>query len=75
MGRSVYSHNGGAYIILDQKPIHHFCKTFDDEPNMEYVQMYMKWCEADHVLRNQTHFLFCETIMDAEVLEDDLDIV
>jgi len=72
MRRSVYSHNGEAYIIIDQKLIHHFCKTFEDEPNMKYVQMYMEWCKADHVLRNQSHFLFCETITDAEVLEDNL---
>jgi len=37
----------------------------DEEPNMEMVQVYMKWRGADHVLRTQTHFLFCETIQDA----------
>ena len=75
MRRPVYSHNGEAYIILDQKPIHYFEKSFEDEPDMKYVQLYMQWCKADHVLRNQTHFLFCETIQDAELLENNLDIV
>ena len=36
---------------------------------MKYVNLYMKWCGADHVLRNQTHFLFCETIEETEFKE------
>ena len=64
-GSQVYQHNDSKYIILDQRPIHVFAKTMDDEPNMEMVQVYMKWRGADHVLRTQTHFLFCETIQDA----------
>jgi len=75
MRRPVYSHNGESYIILDQKPIHHFAKTYEDQPDMKYVHMYMQWCGADHALRNQTHFLFCETIPDAELLDETLDIV
>ena len=67
--KQVYNHNGESYIILDQRPINHFSKSFGNQPNMEYVQMYMKWCKADHVLRNQTHFLFCETIQNAEIIE------
>ena len=62
----VYKHNGESYIILDQVPTHHFSKTFQD---MKYVNLYMKWCGADHVLRNQTHFLFCETIEETEFKE------
>jgi hypothetical protein len=58
--------------VLQEKAIHHFAKTMDDpNPNMEYVQMYMKWLGADHVLKTQTHFLFCETIpdIDFEIVE------
>jgi hypothetical protein len=64
-GSRVFQHNDSKYIILDQRPIHVFAKTMDEEPNMEMVQVYMKWRGADHVLRTQTHFLFCETIQDA----------
>jgi hypothetical protein len=64
-GSQVYQHNDAKYIILDQRPIFVFTKTMDEEPNMEMVQVYMKWRGADHVLRTQTHFLFCETIQDA----------
>ena len=64
-GSQVYQHNDAKYIILDQRPVFAFAKTMDEEPNMEMVQVYMKWRGADHVLRTQTHFLFCETIQDA----------
>jgi hypothetical protein len=64
--RSIYKHNDTAYVIISQKPIYHFARTFDDPPNMEIVQQYMLAVRADHVLRTQTHFLFCETIPDID---------
>jgi hypothetical protein len=64
--RQIYRHGDGAYIILDQKPITHFAKKLGEAPDMEYVQMYMQWRECDHVLRSNTHFMFCETIQDAQ---------
>jgi hypothetical protein len=65
--KSVYIHNDIAYIIIQQKLIQYFAKTLDDTyPNMEYVNIYMKWLGADHVLRTPTHFLFCETIPDVD---------
>ena len=71
--KSVYKHGDAAYHVVAQKPVHHFAKTFGEQPNMEYVQMYMKWLKCDHVLNNQTHFMFCETIHDAEIVEDEND--
>ena len=68
----VYKHGDAAYHIVSQKPIQHFSKSFSEQPNMEYVQMYMKWLKCDHVLNNQTHFMFCETIHDAEIVDDDI---
>jgi len=69
---SVYRHGDNAYIIKDQKLINHFAKRLDEEPNMEYVQLYMQSLGCDHVLRNETHFMFCETIQDAEIDEIEL---
>jgi len=68
-GSQVYKHGDHAYIILAQKAIFTFAKTFDAEPDMELVQQYMKWYGADHVLRSQTHFMFCETIPEVEFEE------
>ena len=69
--KPVYKHGDAAYVVLDQKLISHFAARLDEQPNMEYVQLYMQWRECDHVLRSDTHFMFCETIKDAEYVEMD----
>jgi len=69
--KPVYKHGDAAYVVLDQKSISHFAARLDEQPNMEYVQLYMQWRECDHVLRSDTHFMFCETIKDAEYVEMD----
>jgi len=67
----LYYHNNEAYQVKRGVLIHHFAPTLDDQPNMEYVQMYRDWVGADHVLRTATHFLFCETVptVDFETIE------
>ena len=40
-----------------------------DQINMDLVQAYRDWLGCDHVLRSQTHFMFCQTIQEAEALE------
>lgn len=59
-------HNGIAYKVLRAKAISHFAPKLDEQPNMEYVQLFRDWVGADHVLRTPTHFLFCETIQEAD---------
>ncbi len=36
---------------------------------MDIVKEFRDYIGADHVLQNQSHFLFCETIQDAEIIE------
>tara|TARA_R110000772_G_scaffold7215_1_gene24709 strand:- start:676 stop:897 length:222 start_codon:yes stop_codon:yes gene_type:complete len=40
-----------------------------DQINMDLVQAYRDWLGCDHVLRSQTHFMFCQTIQEAEIVE------
>ena len=40
-----------------------------DQINMDLVQAYRDWLGCDHVLRSQTHFMFCQTIQEAEIIE------
>lgn len=66
--KQLYLHGGKAYLILRKAPIGKF--EVDQHPeNMDRVKMYRDWVGADHVLRDQTHFLFCETIQDVEFEE------
>lgn len=64
--KQLYIHGGKAYIILRRIWEGHFSKKLDTPPEMEYIKMYRDWVGADHVLRDQTHYLFCETIPDIE---------
>ena len=70
-GNQIYIHSEQAYIVISQRPIYSFASKMDEAPNMEYVQEYMKWLKANHVLQTQTHFMFCEIIpdVDFEIIE------
>ena len=65
----LYYHNKEAYIVKRSVLMHHFASTLNDQPNMEYVQIFRDWVGADHVLRTPTHFLFCETVQSVEFEE------
>lgn len=68
--KELYLHNGSAYLILRRKPMGYFSTKSSDTPNMEWVQMYMKWLGADRVLQDNSQFIFCETVKDAEEIVD-----
>lgn len=61
-------HGGKAYLILEKQII----TKFEDGNvlNMNRVKVVRDWIGADHVLRDHTHFLFCETIKDVDFKED-----
>jgi ethanolamine ammonia-lyase large subunit len=66
--KQLYFHNDKAYLIIRRVLESHFYGK-GNSPQLEYVQMYRDWCGADHVLRDQTHYMFCETIEDVEFEE------
>lgn len=57
-------HNNKAYLILRKFIIHKF--EDGNVLNKDKVKVVRDWVGADHVLRDQHHFLFCETIQDIE---------
>lgn len=63
--KQLYVHGGKSYLILRKIIESHFHDK-NNQPRLEYVQMYRDWVGADHVLRDQTHYMFCETIQDVE---------
>ena len=56
-----------AYVILRTMPIHKFGK---EEPDLEKVKIFRDWVKADHVMKSATDFIFCETIKEAEIIEE-----
>jgi hypothetical protein len=72
---SFYKHNDKYYIIHRQIRIADFTDK-DGKVNLELVKMCRDYFfRVDHVLRNDTHFLFAETIQDAEIIEETQNVV
>jgi len=67
MLKQLYYHNDKAYLINRRIPTHNFEKN--GQPNLEFVKAWMEYLGCDHVLRDQTHFIFVETIEDVEFEE------
>jgi len=58
-----YHHQGQTYRILREIRHHNFADTNMIKEFMGTIY------HCDHVLKNQTHYLFCETVQEAEVIE------
>jgi|TARA_R110001583_G_scaffold89061_1_gene230255 hypothetical protein len=58
-----------AYRVKKDIIVNKFIIKGTDRLNMDLVQAYRDWLGCDHVLRTQTHFMFCQTIHEAEVIE------
>ena len=67
MLKQLYYHNDKAYLINRRIPTHNFEKN--KQINLEFVKAWMEYLGCDHVLRDQTHFIFVETIEDVEFEE------
>ena len=63
--------NDQAYVVKRETPIHMFVKKKENTINMELLQSFRDYLGCDHVLRSETHFLMCETIAEAEIIEDE----
>tara|TARA_B100000900_G_scaffold347665_1_gene312933 strand:- start:270 stop:461 length:192 start_codon:yes stop_codon:yes gene_type:complete len=58
-----YRHQGQLFNILREIPHHNF-------PDKAMIKEFMGTIiHCDHVLMNKTHYLFCETVQEAEVVE------
>jgi len=62
--------NDKAYIVKREISIHNFEQKGTNRLNMELLAAYRDYLGCDHVLRTQTHFLMCETIEDAVIVEE-----
>ena len=66
-GQQKSDRTGTGTLSVFGRQIRH--KMSEGFPLLTTKKMYMKWCGADHVLRSQTHFMFCETIPEVEFEE------
>ena len=72
---SFYQHNDKYYIIHRQIRIDHLTDK-EGKIDLDLVKDGRdSMFKVDHVLRNETHFLFAETIQDAEIIEETQNMV
>ena len=67
--KELFFNNDKAYIILRRIPLH----VVTNKKGEIVSQAFNGWKDhlgADHVLKTATHFLYCETIQDAEWEEE-----
>ncbi len=62
--------NDQAYVVKRETPVHMFEQKGQNKLNMELLQAWRDYLGCDHVLRTPTHFLMCETIEEAQILEE-----
>lgn len=66
--KKLFKHGGKAYLIK-RELLHFKAMNPDGTVDIAKIQVYRDFVNADHVLKNATHFLFCETIEDVEFEE------
>ena len=72
---SFYKHNDKYYIIHRQIRVDHLTDK-EGKVDLDLVKEGRDTMfKVDHVLRNETHFLFDETIQDAEIIEETQNMV
>ena len=62
--------NERGYVVKREIPTHRFSIKGSNRLDTELFQAFRDYLGCDHVLRTQTHFLFCETISDAEIVNE-----
>tara|TARA_R110000787_G_scaffold2357_11_gene9510 strand:+ start:258 stop:506 length:249 start_codon:yes stop_codon:yes gene_type:complete len=65
--KEAYFISGKAYLILRKVQTHVFTKN--NILNRDKLNLFKEWCGADHVLKTQSHFIFVETIEEADYEE------
>jgi len=68
--KQLYKHNDKFYIIHKKIPISSFTHP-DGKIELDMVKECMEILyKVDHVLRNETHFMFAETVQEAEIIAE-----
>lgn len=71
--KRLFKHNGRAYVIHRSIPISFFTDKngIIDSEHIKEWRDYLPF--VNHVLKNETHYLFTETIDDVEEIEDSIE--
>jgi hypothetical protein len=68
--KTLYHYGDKLYEILREIPVHNFYRK-DGTMLSEYFNAWKGHLGADHVLKTQTHFVFCRNVEDAEIISEE----
>ena len=57
-----------GYVVKREMPKYMFAK--DNQIRMDWLAAFRDYINCDHVLQTEIKFLFCETIQNAEIIEE-----
>jgi len=60
--------NNQGYVVKREMPKHMFAQG--NQIRMDWLAAFRDYLNCDHVLQTEVKFLFCETIKDAEIIEE-----
>jgi len=63
-----------AYVVKREIKIDSFLIKGQNRLNMEWVKAWRDWLMCDHVLKTQTHFIFCQRIEEAQIIEGNVEV-
>ncbi len=70
--KQLYKHNDKYYIVHKKISISSFAHK-EGKIELDMVKECMESLyKVDHVLRNETHFMFVETVQEAEIIEEEV---
>ena len=62
--KKLYFYNDNVYLVLRDIPVSNFYNK--EELNREHLNNWKEYLSADHVLKVNDRFLFCETVLEPE---------
>jgi hypothetical protein len=69
----LYKHNDRCYLVR-RRIAHTFFINKEGQLDADKIKAWRDYLPyVDHVLRTETHYLFVETIQDAEIIEEMVD--
>tara|TARA_R100001591_G_scaffold113561_1_gene126941 strand:+ start:351 stop:572 length:222 start_codon:yes stop_codon:yes gene_type:complete len=60
--------NDKGYVVKREMPRHQFVK--DNQIRMDWLAAFRDYLNCDHVLQTDRNFLFCQTIQDVTIIEE-----
>ena len=71
--KTLFRHRDNLFLVLKKMSFDYFHK--DGQLNLELFHLWKDYIGADHVLKFENHFLFCERVEEAQIVEDEVALV